>query len=506
VAIAHQATGGGDFQCEGLETRSMLSSAGPSIALAVAAPAHPAIVRKVTPATNPTSVILVGKAVSPTQVQLRWKPLKTAKILVLQRAGATRADRKLALLSGSATSYLVSGLTPGQSYAFRVQTVPLEGGASSSKNISVMTPLMPAPGPISYSGPITITHGGTYSGNWQSLNPNVPAVRIRTSEPVIIENSIIRSRGTLINAAGFAADLTVRTTRGYGLNPNVRGRHAGRFLDVDGFANVLVEQNYLEGTGGIYLYHYRGDHSAGQTVQILQNAAMNIDGRESNGKGGYLAAPTDDYVQFFQINGVHGLRGARVAWNEVINEPGKSLVEDNISIFNTTGRPDDPFEIDNNYIRGAYPIDPVHDRQYTGGGIMLSDIGSAYVVAHDNQVIDTTNYGMAISAGHDNSFYNNRILSAGVLADGSPVAAQNVGAYIWNSHQAGGWGNNSGDDNLIGWMQGAIRNDSWTPDAATWARNSGQAGNITLATVQQEWVLWQDKLATAGMSVGPTVI
>ena len=41
-------------------------------------------------------------------------------------------------------------------------------------------------------------------------------------------------------------------------------------------------------------------------------------------------------------------------------------------------------------------------------------------------MIDTTNYGIAITVGHDISFYNNRIVSAGVLADGEAIAAQNV--------------------------------------------------------------------------------
>jgi hypothetical protein len=39
---------------------------------------------------------------------------------------------------------------------------------------------------IIYAGPIVITKGGTYSGNWQSLDWRTPAVRIRTSQPVII--------------------------------------------------------------------------------------------------------------------------------------------------------------------------------------------------------------------------------------------------------------------------------------------------------------------------------
>src|SRR5438477_4942144 len=181
---------------------------------------------------------------------------------------------------------------------------------------------------LSAAGPITITQGGTYQGNWQSLNAKIPAIQIRTSEPVIIENSTIRSRGDLIESVGFAANITVRNTEGYGLNPKVAGRRAGRFLDVDGFSNIVVSNNYLEGTAGIYVEGYRGNHTSQQTVAVLDNMAKNIDGRMSNGKSGYVAQHNDDdYVQIFQINGEHQLRGEQVDWNQVLTEPEKSLDE-----------------------------------------------------------------------------------------------------------------------------------------------------------------------------------
>ena len=62
--------------------------------------------------------------------------------------------------------------------------------------------LMSATPAIVYSGPIVITSGGTYSGNWQSNNPNVAAVTISTTAPVIINNSNIQSKGDLIDDRG----------------------------------------------------------------------------------------------------------------------------------------------------------------------------------------------------------------------------------------------------------------------------------------------------------------
>ncbi|MFK7604419.1 NPCBM/NEW2 domain-containing protein, partial [Deinococcus sp. SM5_A1] len=108
------------------------------------------------------------------------------------------------------------------------------GGATlidcNSSNTPAPTP-SPSPAPssnVKYSGPLVITKGGTYRGNWESMNPNVPAVFIQTSEPVVIEGSNLRGRGNLIR--GWKVNLTVRNSNGYGMNPNVSGAYAGRFV------------------------------------------------------------------------------------------------------------------------------------------------------------------------------------------------------------------------------------------------------------------------------------
>src|SRR6185369_15037341 len=54
---------------------------------------------------------------------------------------------------------------------------------------------------VSYQGPITISAGGTYTGNWESTNYNTPAVNITTNQPVTINNSCIRSKGHGVNFA-----------------------------------------------------------------------------------------------------------------------------------------------------------------------------------------------------------------------------------------------------------------------------------------------------------------
>ena len=392
-------------------------------------------------------------------------------------------------------------------------------------------------GEIVYSGPLVVTQGGTYSGNWESLDPAVPAVTVRTSEPVVIENANLRGRGDLIKTAAEHADLTVRNTRGYALNPDVYGVAPGRFLEAYRFDNVVLENNYLEGTGGIKLLEYLGDGTAADGVRVVGNAARNIDGRKSDGAGGFLdfnertrlsdGVTEDGYKirQFLQLDKVQGVPGVEVAWNQVVNEPGLSRIEDTINIYRSSGTADSPIRIHDNYIQGAYTVRPwqggttadetwSYDWGYAGGGILLGDgsSGVAYVRAYDNQVVSTTNYGIAIAAGHDSSFYRNRVVSSGRLADGRPIAEQNVGVYIWDLYDTGSasFYNNGGSDNRIGWVKdasasgsGGDRNDWWVPDATTFENNVNWPGEITLQTEADEFTLWQQKLASAGLTVGP---
>jgi hypothetical protein len=388
---------------------------------------------------------------------------------------------------------------------------------------------------LCYSGPVVITQGGIYSDDWESLDPNTPAVTIRTSEPVALLNCHVRGRSDLIKTAVSHAHLTVRDCYGYGLNPDVAGQAPGRFLDAEDFSSVDVENNYLEGTGGIYLLNYRGDAAAGDTVTVLANRAHNIDGRKSDGQGGWLdyndrTRLSDGFFeqgyeerQFVQLDKVRRVPGMEVAWNEVINDPGASRVEDNINIYFSGGTPDSPLLIHDNYIQGAYTIQPwqdsysdgaySYDWSFSGGGILLGDgdttnpaLASSYVWAYDNQVVSTTNYGIAIAAGHDNQFFNNRIVSCGQLPDGGAIAAQNVGAYIWDEYGVGtgAFYNNGGHDNAIGWVEtDGRRNDWWVPDAAFWTNNVRLPGPITIDTEAAEYALWLIKLADAGVVVGP---
>ncbi len=389
---------------------------------------------------------------------------------------------------------------------------------------------------VSFSPPLLITQGGTYIGAWQSTS-RTPVIRVHTTQPVIIENSVLQGRGTLVESDFDHTDITILNTRGYALNPNVAGKSAGRFLDTSVFDHVDVENNYMQGTSGIVLDDFAGNKSAASTVRVVNNVALNIDGRLSDGMGGYLTfntriSKTDghsedgfDEVQFFQMGDSPNLANVEIAWNQVINQPGNSRVEDNISIYKTSGTSTSPIRIHDNYIQGAYTINPTqantsdaswnYDWSYSGGGIMLGDGNGdtladacGFVQAYNNQVIDTTNYGIAITAGHDSSFNNNRIISAGVLPNGQSIVDQNVGAAIWDANNDGllspaTWFNNSATGNQVGWNVGTARNDWWSPSAASFTNNTHWPGTITLATQTAEFGVWRGKLASGVIQIGP---
>jgi hypothetical protein len=56
------------------------------------------------------------------------------------------------------------------------------------------------PSSVTYGPPLHITQGGTYSGNWESQDPSVAAVPISTTEAVVIQDCIVRSKSDLIIA------------------------------------------------------------------------------------------------------------------------------------------------------------------------------------------------------------------------------------------------------------------------------------------------------------------
>ncbi|WP_239022981.1 glycosyl hydrolase [Pontibacter mangrovi] len=357
-----------------------------------------------------------------------------------------------------------------------------------------------------FNGPLIITKGGTYSGSWESRDSEVPAVEVRTSEPVIIEDSKIRGAGFLIRSQGYGADITVRNTTGHGLPPTPYSDYAKprRFLAVDVFRNVVVENCYLEKTAGIYLgVEYTGNGSPGQSIKIRYNKVRNITGEVYQGK---------ELVQFVQFNYRGEVPHAEIAWNEVINEPGASAVEDNINIYNSRGTTDSPIRIHNNYIQGAFP-NPLHLTEYSGGGILTDSPGTdsleatAYVKVYENQLVGLGNYCLGIAGGNHIEMHHNQAVVAAQFPDGEPYHFWTSGIWAKDYYKTGNTFNNSMHHNTLAVLG---RNRDWRNEifdstfaAADEFANSILPDSITRRLEDAEFILWQEKLRDQRINIGP---
>jgi hypothetical protein len=411
-----------------------------------------------------------------------------------------------------------SGAASGMATGNVIITASYQGKTASTTISSSM-------GNIQWSGPLTITQGGTYSGNWKSTDPHTPAVTVATSAPVLIENSHVTGPADLISAPAYGNSLTVKNVIGIGLNPNVRGQANGLFVDAQHSILLDVENCYFENVQfGIWLRGYVGNRDGTQTVKILNNRGRNILGLESDGNNGHLPGESNwQWAHAIQISNANAVPGMQIAWNEIINYPYQSLVNEVVSMYDSGGTSSSPAEFHDNYIQGGYPYNPVAD-SYNGGGWdtdgTTSDTvrtASAYNSVYNNQVIGTVNMGIEIGTGHDNVAYDNRVISSGLLPNGAKIAAQNTGIVIYDVYGNMGRGtmyNNDMHGNTAGWMCWAarcswdgFRNDAYFPynNSDYSANQSIPANPITLQAENSEYSTWLAKINANSVVVGPTV-
>ncbi|MBA2708434.1 MAG: hypothetical protein H0U59_11590 [Gemmatimonadaceae bacterium] len=376
-----------------------------------------------------------------------------------------------------------SGLACGTSYWFGVEALDAAGNRSTRAQVNASTsacspPSTAPPPPTAPSGPITITQGGTYSGNWVGTGTG-PAVRIATSAPVIIENSTIKNTGSasLIDANYPGAQLTVRRSTLEGAPGSV-----GKAVYSSGFKSVRVENCTILYTWGIRLDAIQ----AGGTIVVTKN------------KGRNMQLNTADRSHFFQAAN-HTERPAQidVSWNEIINTFGQSGIEDVLNMYGAGYA-----KIHDNYIQGAYPESI--SGGYAGSGIML-DSGAHDNEVYNNIIVDTVNAGIGIASGWNNSVHDNRMVFDGRDDSGNTFVAANVGTYVWNYDANPNWANNHSINNSVGWIKAnGQRNDMWFPDAPSsdYGTNTPLPNPITRQTEQAEYQNWLGKLAANGITVG----
>ncbi|GAA4380806.1 hypothetical protein [Hymenobacter koreensis] len=357
-------------------------------------------------------------------------------------------------------------------------------------------------------GVLVIRRGGTYSGTFSSLNSSVPCVRIKTTEPVVLNNCVLKGAGDLI-VAESGADLVVRNCRAYGLVPSEDNRARGRFLSIVDARRLLIERNYLDHTTGIVVYRWSGDGSARQTLTVRHNQVRNIDGRHRN--GGADATPS-----FLGLNQVRGVANIDISYNEVVNEPNQCSTGDVVNFYNSSGTAQSPMRFHNNYVQGAYPY-PANGPRYTGSGMTTDGDGesalttTAYLDAYQNQFVSTCNAAMNIAAGHHIRYHHNRMVTSALLPDGTPLKAVYAATSIFNFYKKPStvFFANRIDHNVIGYRNPGYqlplpeRHDLSFENCTPCEENTHLPNPITLDTERAEWVMWQRKLQRKALQVGP---
>jgi len=294
------------------------------------------------------------------------------------------------------------------------------------------------------SGPIEITHGGTYSGHWTSNDPKVPAVAVRTDEPVVLRDSTVSGRGNLIYITGVksGANVTVENVTGTALDPGVAGASRGTFVLAADFNALTVTHCTITGT----MFGIKATAANPKVLRITNNLGRNLEDRASDGHGG-LQPKRPGLGHFVILAGLTATNGAEIAWNKVVQTIGGSSTEDVINLYNSQGSASHPLWVHDNYMEGE--SSPSNALNYTGTGIITDGATAngkqptAYVLFENNQVVATPGTGVAIAAGHDIQGRNNRVVSCGVTSSGVWYAFGRPAIYIWNYYGGSSFYNNS---------------------------------------------------------------
>ena len=387
-----------------------------------------------------------------------------------------------------------------------------------------------------FSGPIVITRGGTYTGNWQSVNPAVPVVRIHTIEPVTIIYSQLRGPGDLIVAPPGSprSNVTVKESCFFGTYPMSPGTGKGHAIFLYEAVNVLIEHNNFESTGGyhqgyttggsaVLIWKYLGDSTPDNTIKVRYNRFHNLDARFSDGLGGYLTDRTCQWSVGINLLQVFNVPGIEVAWNQIIHEPYQGCIGDSININDARGTPTSPALIHDNYVQGGWDADPRRGTDFSYFGSAITTDGAvqtdpalttAFIKIYDNQAVGFGNLGIAISSGHNVEMYNNRAVSDGMLPDGTPAATNysiGIQHINWRNNPPSTFHSTSVHDNYSGVRR--MRNGVWERmdyffgvpptvefNNARWTPTTTSAP--TAADEVSELLRWQDKLTTNIVTIG----
>lgn len=222
----------------------------------------------------------------------------------------------------------------------------------------------------------------------------------------------------------------------------------GRAVNLDDgtYDRVVIDGCTFNHTGGIFI-------QAKPNMSILiQNCTFNE----------IIRTKGMEYAQAIQVSGLDSKSTYKpipialtIQNNTITNSPGVCDVEDCINLIMVGGTRDKPLNIVGNRITGAYPLDlsPKSLATYSGGGIMC-DRGVQMAYVRDNEVHETTNYGIGVAGGIGNLVRANTVTAK---------HAQNVGIYCYNVYKQDPFKDNVVKKNIVDWQTPHGQNNYYIP-------------------------------------------
>ena len=285
-----------------------------------------------------------------------------------------------------------------------------------------------------------------------------------------------------------------------------------QFVNIGLFKSVHIEHNAITGYAtGVRLLNFDVDITrAGQVVRVRFNRFKNMDGRMSDGSGGYLL----EHKAGGQAIGLDTIRNAdvEIAWNEIINAPFQSQTEDVISTYESGGTSAKSVLIHDNYVQGNYAANPAAAIDFSGCGINLGDSPAkhpdvGYTDAYNNQVVSLQNSGICVTAGHHQRIRNNRVVSSSYILEGTLLGSSWRSGYTYNNYyNSPNWANNTMYDNAYSVADKNLQTQpNYTPSGTpTEVYNNTElfARAPTTADEQAEFTLWQQKVAANNITLG----
>lgn len=394
----------------------------------------------------------------------------------------------------------------------------------------------------------------------------------REGRRVVFRNCRIRTRGSLV--FGFRGRITIENCDIEMLPPVEYGKAWERLIKMEEMIDFVFRNNTVREAGaGIFASGlngvFNGNAAKGDGLLVENNEVWNIDGRRSDGAGSYIksnVSPIHAGFQTFKDNGA--IKGYEISnfiqmdsmpktpivirRNKVLQQIGKSRVEDMISTFggsggsptypgiiednifdnsggwdwNWDGSVNTPYNASNQITLNAVGYQDVSRTRYSGTSILIGDENRTLYENNTSYLTVKNNIGLGARPyisqlfGHHNRLDGNVLIStkkhwSGVTYTGYTSADfwvvdttggakdPNTGEYLWSYNEF---------YNQIYYSASVTKDTVYgTPPAMT--KNGSSGGNNFKKPIAESGddggltliVRWHNRMVANGYRIGSTL-